>query len=105
MKPTPEFIDALTKSLVDSGQLIEAGWVGFKIAVKLQDAPAEQLHEMRGAFFSGALHVFTSVMSVLEPCAEPTAKDMERMSAICDELKGFQKELEARVAAIKARTN
>jgi len=44
---------------------------------------------MRNAFFAGAQHLFSSIMTILEPDAEPTEKDMQRMDLIDKELRAF----------------
>jgi hypothetical protein len=46
---------------------------------------------------NGAHHLFTSIMTILEPGTEPTAKDLKRMDLIDKELRGFRGELEARI--------
>ncbi len=101
MESEPELkkiAEAMTKHLVDSGKLVEAGWVGLKLGLKLQEASQVQQSEMRWAFFAGAAHVFTSMMSFLEPgSTEPTDKDLKRMDQLADELTRFQQELEARI--------
>jgi hypothetical protein len=87
----------LTEKLADQGQITEAGWIGFTLAVGLEDAPAVQRTEMRKAFFAGAMHIFTSMLCFLEAGEEPTDKDMKRMNALHTELEKFQKEFEAQV--------
>lgn len=82
-------LERLSRELVDKGKLIEAGWVGLRVACDLEDAPAVQLQEMRNAFFAGAQHLFSSIMTILEPDAEPTDKDLERMDLIDKELRSF----------------
>lgn len=57
------FLERLTKELIDQGKLVEAGWIGMRIACDLEDAPAIQLKEMRMAFFAGAQHLMGSMMS------------------------------------------
>jgi hypothetical protein len=89
-------LDRLTRELTDSGKLIEAGWVGLRIACDLIDAPADQLREMRMAFFAGAQHLFGSILNVLEPGEEPTDKDLQRMDLIHTELDAFIKDFELR---------
>jgi hypothetical protein len=89
-------LERLTRELTDSGKLIEVGWVGLRIACDLIDAPADQLREMRMAFFAGAQHLFGSIMSVLEPGEEPTDKDMQRMDLIHKELDAFIRDFELR---------
>src|SRR4051812_41549537 len=84
------YLERLTKELVDKGQLIEAGWVGLRLAAIPLDAPPMQLEEMRNAFFAGASHLFSSVMTFLEPGNdEPTEKDLDRFSLIHDELNAY----------------
>ena len=41
------------------------------------------------------MHVFTSIMSFLEPGLEPTDKDLDRMNKLSAELERFQKDFEA----------
>ena len=54
---------------------------------------------MRKSFFMGAEHVWASIMGILDPGAEPTEKDMRRMSLIHDELEAFRKEVTSHHAA------
>lgn len=82
-------LERLTKQLTDKGSLIEAGWVGMRLACDLHDAPADQLHQMRMAFFAGAQHLFGSLMTIMEEDHEPTEADLRRMSLIKDELDAF----------------
>lgn len=89
-------LERVTRDLIDSGKLIEAGWVSMRIACDLVDAPADQLREMRMAFFAGAQHLFGSILSVLEPGDEPTEKDLKRMDLIHTELQDFIKDFELR---------
>lgn len=86
------------RDLVDQGKLIEAGWVGLRIAAIPLDAPKTQLEEMRNAFFAGARHLFTSIMTILEPGDEPTDVDLARMDQIDAELDAFIKDYELRHA-------
>jgi hypothetical protein len=90
-----EFLENTMKRLADEGKLVEAGWVGLRLAVGLENAPAEQLREMRLAFLGGAQHLFSSIMTVLDPTSEPTDADLNRMHLIADELEAAQKELVA----------
>jgi hypothetical protein len=90
-----EFLEMTMKRLADEGKLVEAGWVGLRLAVGLENAPAEQLREMRLAFLGGAQHLFSSIMSVLDPSSEPTDADLKRMHLIADELAAAEHELVA----------
>lgn len=83
------YLERLSRELTDKGMLIEAGWIGLRLACDLEDAPKLQLDEMRNAFFAGAQHLFASIMTILDPGAEPTDKDLERMDLIDSELKKF----------------
>lgn len=76
------------KAASDKGLLIEAGWLGLE-AMAYKDCSELQRKECRSAFFAGAHHLFASLMNILEPGAEPTDRDMLRMSLIDQELKGF----------------
>src|ERR1700687_2995633 len=98
MKPTPEMIDRLTRELVDKGKLIEAGWVGLRLMSVPPEASDTQVNEMRKAFFAGAQHLYASILGMLEPDAEPTNKDLERMGLIDAELQLFIKTLTAHEA-------
>jgi hypothetical protein len=92
-------LERLSRALADQGKLIEAGFVGMRLACDLHDAPADQLREMRMAFFGGAQHLFSSIMSILEPGAEPTDKDIERLDLINTELQEFIKDFERQTGA------
>lgn len=92
------YLERLSRELVDNGKLIEAGWVGLRIAAINDDAPALQLTEMRMAFFAGAQHLFGSIMSILDPGEEPTDADMDRITKIAEELETYVAELKAKIA-------
>ena len=91
-----ESLVLLSQKLTDQGRLIEAGWVGFQIAVVPPDAPDVQVREMRLAFMAGAQHLFSSITAIMEADREPTEADMRRMSLIDDELKAFTEEFKKR---------
>lgn len=85
--------DAIAKQLTDEGRLIEIGWQAMLVYVLPKDAPPVQVSEMRKAFFMGAQHLYASIMGILDPGAEPTDKDLERMSLIHNELEAFRMEV------------
>lgn len=91
------FLERLSKELADQGKLIEAGWVGYRIAVVPPDAPAVQLDECRMAFFGGALHLFTSLITIMDPEPQETADDMIKMSLINTELQHFNRQFALKV--------
>jgi len=82
-------LERLTRELVDQGKIIEAGWVSLRLAAIPLDAPADQLEEMRNAFFAGAQHLFLSIMTMLEGGDDPTKNDLSRMELIDLELRAF----------------
>lgn len=86
----------LSRALTDQGKLIEAGWIGLRLAAIPTDAPEIQLQEMRNAFFAGAQHLFSSIMTIMDEDREPTEADLERMSLISNELDVFVAEFERR---------
>ena len=98
LRPTKETVDRLCKTLVDQGKLIEAGWKSYDLLVLSPNAPDVQRSETRLAFFAGAQHLFGSIMSILEPGAEPTENDLRRMTAIDLELTQYIEEFKFRTA-------
>jgi hypothetical protein len=86
-------LERMTKKLADEGKLIEAGWVGLRIAADLINAPPDQLSEMRKAYMAGAQHLYSSMMTLLDEGEEPTEADMRRMALIDAELRAFGDEL------------
>lgn len=85
--------DDIAKKLTDEGKLVEVGWLTMRYFVLPPDCPPVQVSEMRKAFFMGAQHLFASIMAILEPGAEPTDKDLDRMTLIHNELEAFRKEV------------
>lgn len=97
-------LERLSRELTEQGKLVEAGWVGLRLAAIPHDAPAVQLEEMRTAFFAGAQHLFSSVMTIMDPGDEPTDADMRRIRRIDDELCAFLREYELRHSQVKGRS-
>jgi len=87
-------LQRLERELIDKGKIIEAGWIGLRLAAVPDNASAMQLEEMRNAFFAGAQHLFASIMSAMDPGEEPTEDDMRRMGCIQDELDDFIEKFE-----------
>ncbi len=94
-------LERLHRELLDTGKLIEAGWVSLRMVAVPLDAPKVQLDEMRTAFFAGAQHLFSSIMWSLEGGGDPTENDMRRMDLIDAELKKFITEFELRHGVTK----
>lgn len=95
-KQFDDLVDAVARKLADDGKLIEAGWVGLKLAAIPKDAPQVQVDEMRLAFMAGAQHLFASIMGILDPGEEPTDADLRKMDLIAAELDKVRGELAAR---------
>jgi pilus assembly protein TadC len=95
-KAIDQAADLLIGHATDAGRVIEMGVAGFiKLVVPPTASPA-QVRDMRIAFYAGADFLFSAIMGVLAPGAEPTAKDLERMNSIADELERFRKEVTTR---------
>lgn len=95
---TAAIVDALTKQFVDEGRLIEAGWQAMRVLVIPASASSIQLSEMRKAYFSGAQHLFASLMGVVgDDGGAPTADELRRVDLISDELDKFVAELRAEI--------
>jgi len=88
-------IEKMTKQLINSGQIIQAGWISLRY-VAYPEASEHQLNMLREAFYAGAQHLFASIMTVLDPGNEPTEADMKRMNKIHEELEHFIKEFKLR---------
>lgn len=93
------YLERLARELTDEGKLVEAGWVGLRLAAIPEDAPKVQLQEMRKAFFAGAQHLFSSILSILDQGEEPTADDLRRMDLINAELGQFVEELQREIGS------
>ena len=89
---TRELVKQIGQKATDHGMLIEAGWIALKTLTIPSHAPQVQLDEMRNSFFAGAQHVFSTMVSMLDPDAEPTEDDMRRMSMIYSELEEFARQ-------------
>ena len=95
------FLERLTRELADQGKLVEAGWVGYRLMVMSPDAPAVQLDECRIAFMAGSQHLFSSIMTMLDPGDGESEADLHKMDLIDKELRAFAKEMELRVSRSK----
>ena len=90
---TEQLAAELAKVATDKGQILELGWIAMLRYVVPKDATETQVSEMRKSFFMGAEHLFSSIMSILDPGAEPTERDLNRMTLIHKELEAFRKEV------------
>lgn len=90
--------DALAGHYVDRGKIIE---IGFATMVQQcypnwEQMPKQQIDDLRAAFFGGAQHLLGSIMGILDPGTEPTARDLRRMDLIAHELEAFIEEYKQR---------
>lgn len=91
-------VKEVTEKLTDQGRLIEAGWQAMRYMVLPPTASHVQVTEMRKAYFTGAQHVFASMMSLMGgDDGEPTADELRRIELIHAELELFVDELRAEV--------
>jgi len=82
-------VKALERDLIAKGLLIEAGWASLRAMAVPAAAPQVQLDEMRNAFFAGAAHLFSAIMSTFDEGDEPTEADCNRLDLIQAELARF----------------
>jgi hypothetical protein len=95
-------LERISRELTDQGQLIETGWIGFRHAAYPGEVPPAQLDELRNVFFAGAQHLFSSIITILDPGeVEPTAADLQRMDLINAELRAFIEIFAARHLPVK----
>ena len=80
---------ALQKRLADRGQLMAAGWAGFRAMVIPASASQAQVDEMQIAFYAGAQHFYTSILGVMDDGEAVTEADMARMTRAVAELDAF----------------
>lgn len=89
--------DEICRKLADQGKIIAAGFVGLRLAVIPPDAPQSQIDDMETAYMGGAQHLWSSILGILDPDAEPTVADLHRMDLISRELAEFAERLKRRV--------
>jgi len=83
-----EIADAM-KEMADKGMLVAAGFAAFRI-VAGDRVPPDVLLTVHTAYMAGAEHLFTTIMSILEPGDEPTEKDTDRIELIYQELQRWR---------------
>jgi len=83
--------DAIAGEAVDRGRVIAIGFAAMieQTYPKWQEMPPEQMKDLRMAFFGGAQHLWGSLLGILDPGAEPTARDFRRLDLIQHELDAF----------------
>src|SRR3990167_3300965 len=101
MRAIDDATQRLTKQLMDEGKLIESGFALFAHYVIPKDASQTQIREMRLAWMASAEHLFSSIMSALEPGEEPSDADMKRTDLIVKELDYWRAFLSERVHPVQ----
>lgn len=71
-------------------KIIEKGWESYRDQVIPKSAGAVQRAETEQAFYSGAAYLFDSIMTILDPGAEPTERDLQTMESIMLELSAWR---------------
>lgn len=94
---------AISKEAAGRGQLIDIGWRSYAVVMTPASTP-EELEKFRYAYYSGAEHLFMSIMDVMDDDREPTDRDLEVMQKISREIEAFQRELEGYIALHKTPT-
>ncbi len=84
-----ELADRFAREATLRGEIVRAGWIGYNLLVLNKNAPAIQRAECEMAFFSGAQHLFGSIMQVLDADKDPTESDLKMMANIHAELQAF----------------
>jgi hypothetical protein len=92
--------DILVKTASDAGLVLELGWLSC--AIMMKPAP-EFRNDMRIAYYAGAQHLFASMMTMLDPDADPTPRDLVRMDKMYKELAAMEPELKLRGVVAKGR--
>src|SRR5215467_11539981 len=78
-----DLANAITADLVDKGLAVAGGWAAYRLLVLPRNASPIQVHECRLAFYSGAQHVFATMVNMLDHSGdEPTARDLRRMDSL-----------------------
>lgn len=90
-----EIAQRVTEDLSQEGRLIAGGWRAFEILTGLERAPELQRSEMKLAYYSGAQHLFASIMNILEEGQEPTEGDLNKVTAIHEELEQWVRQQKA----------
>lgn len=86
-------VERITVDWANRGKVVQGGWLAYEFLTGIRNMSEVQRRECRRAFFSGAQHLFASILTILEPGAEPTQADLGRMDKINAELEEFMEEL------------
>lgn len=94
-----KLVELAEGELVKRGLIIAGGFAGYRLMAMDKDAPEIQVRECMLAFYSGAQHLFTTLMRIMDPGDEPTDADMRKMDLISRELEDFTEKVLKRMHA------
>jgi hypothetical protein len=57
-------LQRLAREFSQQHRPLEAGWISFRLACDLEDAPDQQLEDMRNSFFAGARYLLTAIVEL-----------------------------------------
>lgn len=92
-RETARLADEIAKVAVEEGALIEIGYLGMIAVLGWTGKSEADKRDLKLAFYSGAQHLFASIMGIMDDDRELTEQDMRRMAIISDELDKFAEEL------------
>ena len=87
-----EAAERLTKALADQGLIIAAGWQTYRLLC-LRLLPHETREDLQEAWMASAEHLFSCMVSMLDPGVEETDADLRRMDRLHEELKPIRQTL------------
>lgn len=82
---------------------VREAWTDFEASVMPKNAPEVQRVGMRWAFYAGALSLFSTIMTMLEPGQDATEADLANMDDLKKEFDAYQAELQAEAARSRRR--
>lgn len=96
-KTVANAVDHVVKKMADEGRLVEAGFLAYMITrwgrgESVEKMPQAQLDELRYAYMSGAQHLFSSIINMLDEGTEETEADLKKMDLIHKELERWTRE-------------
>lgn len=93
----PELLRQFSQKLVDEGKIIAAGFEVVKNTLG-QGLPAAEIGRLQLAYFAGAQHVFSSIITMFEDGDGATEKDIERLTKMGMEIETINEVLEKHAA-------
>jgi len=87
--------DQIAKATADQGRLIEFGWFAAQRVLQWDGKSEAERRDLRLAFYTGAQHLWGSIMGLLDPGVVVTDDDLSRMDLIGEELDSFAREMTA----------